>query len=187
MIPAFHLLEPEGLRVFAKSIHVLHGEGLGVAGQVAQEIGHFLRGRGHLDGKRRLRIVRKAQKLRLFVAKREDFLHEGTVVPLTAVQLGSADAEGVIELFAKRTVLRKLHEGKVGRELQCHAPALLPCRFGRGAVERLHVFGDAVKILFALDVEREGVCSVQEVFTELLREKRKALADFLHAGALVVG
>ena len=93
----------------------------------------------------------------------------------------------MIELFAKGAVLRKLHEGKVGGELQRHAPARLPGRFGRGAVKRLHVFGDALEILFAFDVEREGVRGVEEVFAELLREKRETLADFLHAGALFVG
>ena len=187
LIPAFHFFEAEGLRVFAKGFHVLHGEGLGVMREVAKEIRDFLRGRGHLDGQGGFRVVRKPEELGFFVAKREDFLHEGAVVPLTAVQFRRAHAEGVVELLAKRAVLRKLHEGKVGGELQRHAPTLLTGRFGRGAVERLHVFGDAVEIFFAFDVEREGVRGVQKVFTELLREKRETFADFLHAGALIVG
>ena len=58
LIPALHLFKPQGLRVFAKGFHVLHGKGLGVAREIAKEIRDFLRGRGHLDGERRFRIVR---------------------------------------------------------------------------------------------------------------------------------
>ena len=88
-----------------------------------QYLGRFIR---HLGGQRVVGIGGKPQQLRQLMTQRDNFVHQGRVVPLASIRplIGGASSKRGIDLFAQRPVVAVHDDGQIRGDIQREEPAV---------------------------------------------------------------
>ena len=109
----------------------------------------------------------------------------GVLSQLGLAEFGSAGDVGAVHLLAQVAVVGVLHHRQVGRHVQGELPARLAIGLGRRFHHGQHVVRHAGELGGIVDIQREVVGGVEQVFLELGGQLRQFFLHLHEAGLLV--